>query len=233
LHWLWYARRRHGQHATANAQDIHKRNKLLKIMARHQPDLQSLVNLQMVTGASGTSRPQYRQLSKIQCILLSSLLVFTILFVDLRPRLDSSGLVSSNVFSLSPADNATLSFPSNFHTHTAQSKFTTVSCPSQIASRNVQGVFDPNQGMDESPKRLTITDPPFWVSLHKENYDRLRWVSIMNKGSYYETGITEQFHQILANATRKGLVLDIGMNIGWVRVASAVVVAAAADDDDS
>ena len=55
----------------------------------------------------------------------------------------------------------------------------------------------------------------------------------MNKGSYYETGITEQFHQILANATRKGLVLDIGMNIGWVRVASAVVVAAAADDDDS
>eukprot|EP00550_Attheya_septentrionalis_P004232 CAMPEP_0198297810 /NCGR_PEP_ID=MMETSP1449-20131203/38433_1 /TAXON_ID=420275 /ORGANISM="Attheya septentrionalis, Strain CCMP2084" /LENGTH=256 /DNA_ID=CAMNT_0043998887 /DNA_START=593 /DNA_END=1363 /DNA_ORIENTATION=+ len=37
----------------------------------------------------------------------------------------------------------------------------------------------------------------------------------MKKGNYYETGITDQFHQILANTTRPGLVLDIGMNIGW------------------
>lgn len=42
----------------------------------------------------------------------------------------------------------------------------------------------------------------------------------MDKGNYYETGITEQFHEILGNTTERGLVLDIGMNIGWVRVST-------------
>ena len=37
----------------------------------------------------------------------------------------------------------------------------------------------------------------------------------MDKGNYYETGITDQFHEILAEL-KPGLVLDIGMNIGWV-----------------
>ena len=37
----------------------------------------------------------------------------------------------------------------------------------------------------------------------------------MNNGNYYETGITDQFKQILGNTTEKGLVVDIGMNIGW------------------
>ena len=37
----------------------------------------------------------------------------------------------------------------------------------------------------------------------------------MDKGNYYETGITDQFHEILVDV-KPGLVLDIGMNIGWV-----------------
>lgn len=197
-------------------------------MARHQPDPQSLANLNIRKGAPGTPRPQYGLLSKLQFSLLSLFLVLTALLVDLRERIDSSALVSSNVFSLPPGDNSTLPFPNNFPPHTVQSKFTTVSCRSQIASRNVREVFDPNHGMAESPKRLTITDPPFWISLHKEYYDKLRWVSIMDKGNYYETGITEQFRQILTNTTRAGLVLDVGMNIGWVRAASVAVVVVAA-----
>lgn len=57
----------------------------------------------------------------------------------------------------------------------------------------------------------------------------------MDKGNYYETGITEQYRQILANTTRAGLVLDVGMNIGWVRAAfvAVVVVAAATAAADS
>ena len=94
-------------------------------------------------------------------------------------------------------------------------KYEPVSCPSQIATRGAPGSRDPNNGMSESPKRLTITDPPFWISLHKHHFDKLRWASIMIQGNYYETGITNQFHQILANTPRPGLVLDIGMNIGW------------------
>jgi FkbM family methyltransferase len=97
----------------------------------------------------------------------------------------------------------------------SKTKLVPVSCPSQIETRNATGSKDPNHGMSESPKRLTITDPPFWISLHKEHFDKLRWASIMMKGNYYETGITDQFQQILANTTRPGLVLDIGMNIGW------------------
>eukprot|EP00978_Attheya_sp_CCMP212_P023275 scaffold70917_cov51-Attheya_sp.AAC.1 len=105
---------------------------------------------------------------------------------------------------------------SSIHKIKKKKKHEPVSCPSQIATRNAAGSIDPNHGiMPESPKRLTITDPPFWISLHKENFDKMRWISIMKKGNYYETGITDQFHQILANTSRPGLVLDIGMNIGW------------------
>jgi hypothetical protein len=95
-----------------------------------------------------------------------------------------------------------------------------VSCPTQVKTRNDEGISDPNKGMDESPKRYTITNPPFWISLHKKYFDAMRWVSIMGKGNYYETGITEQFREILGNTTERGLVLDIGMNIGWVRVST-------------
>ena len=103
----------------------------------------------------------------------------------------------------------------NKDTSDHQKKYAAVDCPSQIATRNATGYSDPNNGMDESPKRLTITDPSFWISLHKEYFDRMRWASIMKNGNYYETGITDQFQQILAHTTRPGLVLDIGMNIGW------------------
>jgi FkbM family methyltransferase len=89
------------------------------------------------------------------------------------------------------------------------------SCPSVIAHRKDEDFYDPNKALEESPKRHTITTPPFWISLHIEWFDKMRWVSIMNNGNYYETGLTNIFKEILANTESPGLVIDIGMNIGW------------------
>lgn len=103
------------------------------------------------------------------------------------------------------------------HTPTAiryNEKYRYVSCPDVIAHRKDKNFYDPNEGLQESPKRYTITSPPFWISLHKEWFDQMRWVSIMKKGNYYETGLTEVFKDILSNVS-PGLVLDVGMNIGW------------------
>ena len=49
--------------------------------------------------------------------------------------------------------------------------------------------------------------------------DKMRWVHIMKKGEYYETGVTAAFHTILgmydSTVRPAPLVIDIGMNIGW------------------
>jgi FkbM family methyltransferase len=156
-------------------------------------------------------------------ILLFCVLVLTILVVPfgsiLQRGIQVPEIMSAESFGGSSIQKKTQSTISDIPPPPKKRKTTTklvpVSCPSQIATRNAAGGRDPNIDMAESPKRLTITDPPFWVSLHKKNFDKLRWFSIMDKGTYYETGITDQFHRILANTTRPGLVLDIGMNIGW------------------
>ena len=80
---------------------------------------------------------------------------------------------------------------------------------------------DPNKGMEEDPKKfIKKTDPNFWISLHNQNFDRVRWGPIMKQGNYYETGITEQFRDILQHAEPKGFVVDVGMNIGWFTIYS-------------
>ena len=104
----------------------------------------------------------------------------------------------------------------------AMTKFDTmikpVSCASQIANRQ-NDPRDPNRAIDEGSlpsKYVTKPDPKFWISLHAQNFDRMRWVHIMQNGNYYEVGITEQFRSILhQQAAQPGLVIDVGMNIGW------------------
>ena len=116
---------------------------------------------------------------------------------------------------ISSIDNANDANPTNEETAVYQGKtWNPVHCPTHMSKRNDKGSIDPNRDLDESPKKFIKKHPQFWISLHKQNFDRLRWASIMNRGEYYETGITHQFGQILANKT-PGLVLDIGMNIGW------------------
>lgn len=74
---------------------------------------------------------------------------------------------------------------------------------------------DPNELMEEDPaKFIEKIEPNFWISLHKKQFDRIRWNSIMQNGMYYERQITNQFKEILSNKP-KGLVVDVGMNIGW------------------
>lgn len=57
-------------------------------------------------------------------------------------------------------------------------------------------------------------EPNFWISLHREHFDPSRWNSIYHDGKYYETGITDQFHEMLSSKP-PGIVVDVGMNIGW------------------
>jgi FkbM family methyltransferase len=95
-----------------------------------------------------------------------------------------------------------------------------VSCSELLASRK-DDPADPNRHLDESPKKfVNMTDPNFFISLHAAHFDGLRWAHIYNKGNYYETGITEQFKSILYSAEKKGLVIDVGMNIGWFSIFS-------------
>jgi len=81
-----------------------------------------------------------------------------------------------------------------------------------------------NSNKDMSPnetKRLTITTPPFYISLHNQWFDKKRWVHIYKTGDYYEKGLTQLFHDILVKYDVEHvelfppLMLDIGMNIGW------------------
>lgn len=113
-------------------------------------------------------------------------------------------------------------------------QYAPIHCPTQIQTRNLTSYGDPNKHMRKVPYKHVTSHPPhdFFISLHKKYYDMQRWNSIYVKGDYYETGITDQFHVILrpdtyvgtelgdgvASEQKKlepGLVLDIGMNIGW------------------
>jgi len=100
---------------------------------------------------------------------------------------------------------------------------------SSISTKTIQAIdckthhaeADPNEGMSENS---TITfvdeiDPTFWISLHEEDFDPIRWNSIYHDGNYYETGITEQFHEML-HSKPPGIVVDVGMNIGWFTIFS-------------
>lgn len=68
-------------------------------------------------------------------------------------------------------------------------------------------------------KRLTITEPPFWISLHSPAVDNVRW-SIMTHGRYYEFSLTNYAREIFltnkgSTSTGRGILVDVGMNIGW------------------
>ena len=84
----------------------------------------------------------------------------------------------------------------------------------EVLCKNHQPANDPNKGQKLTQKLVEKIQPNFWISLHTRWFDLLRWNSIMDKGEYYETGLTDQFRQILIDQP-KGLVIDVGMNIGW------------------
>jgi FkbM family methyltransferase len=76
---------------------------------------------------------------------------------------------------------------------------------------------DPNQGKVWA--RETITYPHFYITLHAQEYDPVRW-RIMEEGKYYETEVHERFVQIL-DGVPSSYVLDVGANIGYYTLLSA------------
>lgn len=62
-------------------------------------------------------------------------------------------------------------------------------------------------------KTKTRTDPPFWMSFHSKEVDKVRW-STYETGVYYEKDVTEHAISVLLGKPT-GLVVDVGMNIGW------------------
>ena len=93
-----------------------------------------------------------------------------------------------------------------------------VSCPQYLSDTSI---YNPNTELTrDETKRLTITEPKFYISLHSQFYDKMRYVHIMKQGDYYERGLTALFHDILSKydtttKEERPLMLDIGMNIGW------------------
>ena len=56
----------------------------------------------------------------------------------------------------------------------------------QVKERVSSGTWsDPNRGKIYA--REVITTPKFIVALHNEEYDNVRWKTIMQEGKYYET----------------------------------------------
>jgi len=115
-------------------------------------------------------------------------------------------------------ENATTTTRSTTTTTTSTGTLVTqqTNTVTRIECQTHHAEHDPNSGMEEDPKKwVNKTEPSFWIALHKPWFDRMRWNSIMQKGEYYETGITAQFHEILHQVQPKGIVVDVGMNIGW------------------
>jgi len=72
--------------------------------------------------------------------------------------------------------------------------------------------------------RRTVTKPPFYISLHNETIDHVRWGTIMKKGYYYETAMYDAMHEALdpfKDNPRETIVLDVGGNIGWFTLIAA------------
>jgi FkbM family methyltransferase len=76
---------------------------------------------------------------------------------------------------------------------------------------------DPNGGKVWA--RETITFPQFYISLHGQDYDPVRW-RIMEEGKYYEDQVHKRFVEILENSSPSH-VLDVGANIGYYTLLSA------------
>ena len=84
---------------------------------------------------------------------------------------------------------------------------------------------DPNKG--KLYARTTITEPQFTISLHSEEYDNVRWKTIMETGKYYEDHVHNYFVEVLSSippTTTNSYVIDVGANIGYYTLLSAAIL---------
>mmetsp|Transcript_1035 Transcript_1035/g.1133 ORF Transcript_1035/g.1133 Transcript_1035/m.1133 type:complete len:411 (-) Transcript_1035:248-1480(-) len=70
--------------------------------------------------------------------------------------------------------------------------------------------------------RHTITEIPFWVSLHDKTVDFVRWC-IYKNGRYYENALSDAISTALKQEREQDerLFIDVGGNIGWFSLLAA------------
>jgi FkbM family methyltransferase len=93
-----------------------------------------------------------------------------------------------------------------------------VSCSDVLMQFRSGETTDPNQGQLYS-RYTTTSKPYFWVSVHNQKYDGVRYDIFEGRGHYYERSLSDAFTQVLSG--KQGRVLDVGGNIGWFALLSA------------
>ena len=91
-----------------------------------------------------------------------------------------------------------------------------IDCHALLLGGRNETVEDPNKGQLIS--RFTKLYPQFWVSLHIEEYDPVRWPTL-HWGKYYEKALSKAFTEVLEE-NEGGHVIDVGGNIGWFSLLS-------------
>lgn len=90
------------------------------------------------------------------------------------------------------------------------------------------GVLDPNFGTILANRQANLNngeDHTFSIALHRPEIDGERW-ALYTRGKYYEFQNTQHFMDILSKEKQSGdggIVLDVGMNIGWFTLLSAAM----------
>lgn len=81
---------------------------------------------------------------------------------------------------------------------------------------------DPNRGKPPIWVHITHSEAlqPFYVSLHPQHFDKVRW-DIYKQKRYYETKLEHAFTRVLSSAPPGIRVLDVGGNIGYYALYSA------------
>jgi FkbM family methyltransferase len=93
-----------------------------------------------------------------------------------------------------------------------------------------QARIESGEWVDPNDRRIYArkveTYPQFYISLHNESFDPVRW-RIMTEGRYYEQYVYDRFLHILPNKTEtntgRAVVLDVGANIGYYTLLSAAL----------
>ncbi|KAL7578753.1 hypothetical protein ACA910_015985 [Epithemia clementina (nom. ined.)] len=82
---------------------------------------------------------------------------------------------------------------------------------------------DPNHGALHARlvTNISSSSQPFWISLHSQRVDPVRWTCIMEQGLYYERELTRIFERILRDSPAQARVVDVGGNIGWYALLTA------------
>jgi len=112
----------------------------------------------------------------------------------------------------------------SLHKRLASHGVSPVSCSRVLRNvRTNSSTLDPNEG--KLFARYTIDDPHFYISVHNQDYDHVRYSMFEKYGTYYEQALSECYRQVLSSPTKnqnaKKRVLDVGGNIGWHSLLSA------------